>query len=178
METLTVDNTYGKALFDAASERGKIDEIGDEYKAVSEILKDNPLLRKLFLTPTVSATAKKEVARKIFSGRITDELVNFICVLIDKRRIGAWDGIGKQYEKFVWERDGLTKGIIYSVVPLDAKQMKSFQDKAGETLGKNVRLENRIDESLIGGVKIYVDNKLIDASVKSRLDVMKQRIRK
>ena len=177
METLTVDLTYGQALFDAAKDRGRIDETGEEYKAVSKVLADNPSLKKLFIIPTVSAADKKAVARSIFSGRISQELLNFICILIDKRRISAWDGIGKQYEKLVWERAGLTKGILYSVVPVDKGRLKAFEDKTAAVLEKSVKLENRIDKSLIGGVKIYVDGRLIDASVKSRLENMKQRIR-
>ena len=177
METLTVGNTYGQALFDAASDMGIVTELGEEYKAVSKVFADNPLLKKLFLVPTLSAKEKKEAAEKIFEGRISRELLNFICILIEKRRIGAWDAIGREYEKLVWERDGRTKGIIYSALPVDSERMKAFEKKTGESLGKEVILENRVDKKLIGGVKIYVDGKLIDASVKTRLENMKQRVR-
>ena len=177
MEKLTVDLTYGQALFDAAKDRGKIEKIGEELKAVSKTFADNPLLKKLFVVPTVPAEGKKAVAEKVFGGRISQELLNFICILIDKRRIASWDGIGRQYEKLVLERDGLTKGVLYTTVPIDKKQIKAFEEKTGAVLGKQVKLENRIDKSLIGGARIYVDGKLIDASVKSRLENMKQRIR-
>jgi ATP synthase F1 delta subunit len=177
METLTVDLTYGQALYDAASDRGKVDEIGTEYKAVSEIFDTNPALKKLFLIPTVTAAEKKAAARKIFGGRISQELVNFICILIDKRRISAWNSIGRQYEKLIWDRDGLTKGILYTALPIDAARLKAFEQKTGAALGKEVKLENRIDATLIGGARIYVDGKLIDASVKTRLENMKQRIK-
>jgi len=178
METLTVAHTYGQALFEAARDRGIVDEIGEEYKAVSLVFRDNPLLKKLFLVPTLSALEKKAAAKRIFEGRISQELLNFIFILVDKRRIGSWDSIGRQYEKLIWERDGLTKGILYTVLPVDAERLEAFERKAGAALGKNVRLENRIDKSLIGGAVIYVDGKLIDASVKSRLENMKHRIRK
>ena len=177
METLTVELTYAQALFDAARDRGKVDEIGEEYKGVAEVFKQNPDLKKLFTIPTLSAYEKKAVAQNVFDGRISRELLNFICILIDKRRIGAWDGIGRQYEKLVWDRDGLTRGVLYTAVPIGKKQLTALEEKAGAAIGKKVRLENHIDKSIIGGVKIYVDGKLIDASVKSRLESMKQRIR-
>jgi ATP synthase F1 delta subunit len=176
MEALTAYHTYGQALFDAARDVGRIDVIGEEYKAVRKVFSDNPALKKLFLVPTVPASKKKAVARNVFEGRISPELLNFICILIDKRRTGAFDGIGAEYERLVWERDGLTKGVLYSVLPVGGERLKAFEEKAGAALGKNVKLENRIDETLIGGVKIYVDGKLIDASVKSRLEHLKQRI--
>jgi len=177
MDSLTVDTTYGQALFDAAKSLGKTDEIGDEYKAVSEVFKQNPMLKRLFLVPTMSALEKKDVAKNIFEGRITQELLNFIYILIDKRRIGSWDGIGKHYEKLIWERDGVTKGTLYTALPIGEDRLKALEEKTGAMLGKAVKLDSRVDKSIIGGTKIYIDGKLIDASVKTRLEHMKQRIK-
>ena len=177
METLTVEITYAQALFDAALDCGKMDEIGEEFRGVTEVFRQNPELKKLFNVPTLSAYEKKSVAENIFSGRLPRELLNFICILIDKRRIGAWEGIGRQYEKLVWESSGLTMGIAYTVVPIGEKQLAALEEKTGDALSKRVKLENRIDKSIIGGVRIYADGKLIDASVKSRLENMKQRMR-
>jgi ATP synthase F1 delta subunit len=177
MDSLTVDNIYGQALFDVAKDRGITEEIGEEYKEVSRVFADNPLLKKLFLLPTLSALEKKDVAEKIFAGRISQELMGFICILIDRRRVNVWDDIGKHYAKLVWESNGLTKGVIYSVVPMDQDRIKAFEKKTGAETGKKVSLENRVDKSLIGGVRIYIDGKLIDASVKTRLEAMKQRMK-
>ena len=177
METLTVATTYGQALFDAAKDSDLIAVICDEYKAVSKVFEDNPLLKRLFLVPTLSAMEKRSVAGKIFEGRISRELLNFIYVLIDKRRIGAWEEIGRHYEKLVWERDGLTKGILYTALPAGPERVMAFEEKTGEALGKTVKLENRIDKSILGGAVIYVDGKLIDASLKSRLESMKHRMK-
>jgi len=177
MDSLTVDNVYGRALFDAAKERGKTALIGEEYKAVSRIFADNPLLKKLLLIPTVSNPAKRDAVRKIFGGHISEELLNFIFILIDKRRIGAWNDIGSFYEKLVLEHDGKTRGILYSALPLDEKRAKAIEAKTSNMIGKEVRLENRIDSSLVGGFRIYTDGKLIDASLKTRLNNMKKRIK-
>ena len=177
METLTVELTYAQALFDAARDCGRVDETLEEYKGLTEVFSQHPELKKLFIIPTLSAMEKTAVAKKVFKEHVSRELMNFICILIDKRRIGAWDGIEKQYEKLVWERDGLTKGVLYTAVPVDKARLKALEEKAGAAIGKQVKLENHIDKSIIGGAKIYVDGKLIDASVKTRLENMKQRIR-
>jgi len=176
MEKLTVDLTYGQALFDAAFDQGRIYEIWAEYKAISEIFAEYPMLKKLLSVPTVTELEKKDVAEKVFGGRITKELLNFIFILIDKHRVYAWDGIGNEYEKLVWKKEGHAKGIIYSAVPIEGEKLKAFELKTDAALNKRIQLENRIDKSLIAGVKIYVDGKLIDASVKTRLESMKQRI--
>jgi len=177
METLTIELTYGQALFDAAKERNMTGVISEEYKAVGEVFSDHPSLKKLFIVPTLSAPVKKAVAKTVFEGRISHEMLNFICILIDKGRVGIWDRIEKQYEKLVLESEGVTKGILYTIVPVDPERLSALEEKAGAALGKNVRLENRIDKSIIGGTVIYVDGKLIDASVRMRLENMKQRIK-
>ena len=177
MDSLTVDNTYGQALYEAAYEKGTVEEIAEEFNAVGKVFEDNPLLYRLFLIPIVSAMHKKEVAKNVFEGRISQEMLNFIYVLIDKRRVGAFENIRSYYEKFVWEADGLIKGIIYSAVPLEKEKVKAFEEKTGAALGTRVKLDSRVDKSLIGGAKIYIDGKLIDASVKTRLETMKQRMK-
>ena len=176
MDTLTVANTYSQALFDAASEDGVVNQIAAEYKEITKVFEDNPQLKRLFLIPMLSALEKKEIAVKIFEGNVSRIMLNYMFVVIDKRRIGAWEAIGRQYEKLVLAADGKTQGMLYSAIPLDKKRLKALEEKTGAALGLSVRLENRIDRSLIGGVKIYVDGKLIDASVKTRLEAMKQRI--
>jgi len=176
MEKLTVDLTYGQALFDAAMDRGKLYEIWAEYLAVMEVFSEYPLLKKLFCVPTITNREKKDAATKIFGKHISQELLNFIFILIDKRRMESWEGIDREYEKLVWKKEGHAKGILYSAVPIEGEKLKAFESKTDASIHKRVQLENRIDKSLIAGVRIYVDGKLIDASVKSRLENMKQRI--
>jgi ATP synthase F1 delta subunit len=174
MDSLTVDNAYGQAMFDAAQGLGTQSEVLAELQSVSSVFKDNPKLRRLFLLPTVSATSKRNVCRSVFGGQVSQIVQNFLLVLIDKRRVGSWNGIVRHYEKLMDDRDGFTKGILYSVVPVGGETLKEFEEKTGKAIGKEVRLENRIDKALIGGVRIYADGKLIDASVKTRLENMKQ----
>lgn len=176
MDELTIDSVYGQALFSAATDREKEDQIGEEYKAVTQVFSENPDLRKLFTFPTISAADKKKEVKNIFGGQISPELVNFICILIDKRHVFAWEGIGRYYDRLLDEKDGLTRGILYSVIPITGERLAEFEEKTSAAIGKKVKLENRIDESLIGGISIYIDGKLIDVSIKKRLEQLKQRI--
>ena len=174
MDSLTVDNAYGQAMFDAALGIGKQEDILKELQAVSDVFKNNPDLRKLFLLPTIAVAGKRDVCREVFKDRVSQLVQNFLLVLIDKHRIGAWNGIVRSYEKLIEDQEGFTKGILYSVVPIEGKTLKELEEKTGKAIGKEVRLENRIDKKLIGGVRVYADGKLIDASVKTRLESMKQ----
>ena len=86
MAELTVDLTYGTALMEAARELGKEDQILDEAQAVAQLIEEEPDLHKFINYPGVSADEKKEVLKNIFEGRICEELLNFLYILVDKRR--------------------------------------------------------------------------------------------
>lgn len=178
MDSLRIDTTYGSALYEVAEDTGKIDSILEDLKNISIVFEENPDLKKLFFIPTISLNEKKAVAKEVFSGRVETETLSFLQILLERRRIGAWDGIVKQFVKIKDGHDGVTKGIVYSVVPLTAENLAKLEEETGNNLSKKVKLENRIDEMLIGGIVIYIDGKLIDLSIKKRLESLKKAILK
>ena len=177
MAELTVDLTYGTALYQAAAEINKEKQILEEGRAVAGILKVEPEFEALLRSPAISAEEKKTALCNVFSGRLTQELVNFLCILIDKGRFIHFERILRVYGRLYDSREGIIKGTIYSVEPLDEGRIAEFEKQTGRLLGGNVVLENRTDKSLIGGVKILVNGKIIDASIRSRLNKIASEIR-
>ncbi|MDR3242840.1 MAG: ATP synthase F1 subunit delta, partial [Clostridiales Family XIII bacterium] len=145
MEALTVDAVYGSALFEAARDAGKTDSISEELRTVEKAFKEEPLFFELTATPNLTAAEKKESVRQVFEGRISAELMNFIFVMIDKRRMNRFFGAAKQYRLKIDENKGLSKGIIYSVNRLSDEQRARFETETGKLLGKRVELENKVD---------------------------------
>jgi ATP synthase F1 delta subunit len=124
-------------------------------------------------TPAIAAGTKKNVISKIFDGNICDELLNLLCILIDKRRTRRLPKIISAYKDLVNKKEGYSYGKILSVEPLSEERVRKFEEETGKLLKLNIKLENVAAPDLIGGVKIYVDGKIIDASVKSRLKDLK-----
>lgn len=177
MAELTVDLTYGTALYQAAAEINKEKQILEEGRAVAGILKAEPEFEALLRSPAIAAEEKKTALCNVFENRLTQELVNFLCILIDKGRFNHFERIIRVYEKLYDNREGIIKGTIYSVEPLNEGRLAEFEKQTGKLMGGNVSLENRIDKSLIGGVKILVDGKIIDASIRNRLNKIAAEIR-
>lgn len=177
MAELTVDMTYGSALFQAAQDIGKVDEMEDELSAVSDILGKNPEFASLIDDPTISAGEKKTVLKNVFDGRIMPELLNFMYVLVDKGRTRHFQRIVREYGKLRNQEEGFVAGTVYSVEPLDSGQIDRLQKETSKIINRKVKLENKIDPSLIGGVKILADGRLIDASLKKRLESLGESIR-
>ena len=174
MAELTVDKTYAKGLFLAAQEESKTNEIMQEAKELAALFDKEKQFFEFIRSPIVSGNEKKKVVRNVFEGQMSQEMINFLLVLIDKGRVGHLRRIVREYELLLHESLGFSKGVIYSVVPLSEAQLASFEEKTGNLIGKKVKLDNRIDQNLIGGVRIFVEGRLIDASVKKRLSDLKE----
>lgn len=174
---LEVAMTYAQALYDAAKDLNHVEEVQEEIIALDKIFKQEEGFRSIMRNPAVSRTQKKATVRNIFEGRVHEEVVNFLCILIDKNRYYDFHGIVREYRRLWDEEQGIGFGMIYSAVPLTEDQLRRFEEQAGKLLRKKIELHNRVDESLIGGVRLFVDGKMIDASISKKLERMAEQIR-
>ena len=177
MAQLIVDLTYGNALFQAAKEVGKTSLISEEAGEVLEILEREPSLLAFLNTPAIAAKEKKDVVAKIFEGRISSELLNLLYILIDKGRTRHFTKIISTYKDLINKEEGFSFGKILSVEPLSEDRLSSFEKETGKLLKLNVKLENFTAPDLIGGVKVFIDGKIIDASIAGRLNDLRSSIK-
>lgn len=169
-ELTNVGTVYGTALYQAACELGKKELILEEAKELIKLLKKEEELFAFLNTPVVSGVEKKEVVKNVFEQKISEELLNLLFVMIDKGRTRHLERAVKVYKELFDREEGFSYGKICSVKPLSAEQLKKFEEETGKLLKQNVKLENEVDTHLIGGVKILIDGKVIDASIRRRLD--------
>ena len=170
MAELAVDLTYGTALVEAAREVGKEDQILEEAQAVVQLIEDEPDLHQFINYPGVSADEKKEVLKNIFEGRICEELLNFIYILVDKRRTMNFERIIKVYKGLIEHEEGFSYGTVYTVKPLSDERLAELEEQTSKLLQMNVKLVNEIDPKLLAGFKILVEGKIIDASYRKKFD--------
>ncbi|MEG0519530.1 MAG: ATP synthase F1 subunit delta, partial [Bacteroidales bacterium] len=123
-----------------------------------------------FNAPTISAGDKKAVLKTVFQGKICEELLNLLYILVDKGRSPHYEKIYKAYRKIVNQAEGFSCGHVYSAAPLNTTQIETLEAQTGKLMGKTVRLKNETDASLIGGVKVLIDGKIFDASIRKRLE--------
>lgn len=169
MAELTVEMTYGEALYEASVEAGKAGEVLEEGFAVLEVIKNQPALGAFMAAPTIAAHKKKNVLKNIFNDRISEELLNLMFILVDRRRTRAFPKIMRYYKVLYEREDGFSYGQIVSATPLSEERIVKFEEETTKLISEKVKLENEVDPYLIGGVKIMVNGKLIDASLRSRL---------
>jgi len=176
MENLTVNSVYGIGLYEAVADTGMERQVCASLGEIESLFKENRELFDLLRVPTIAAEERKTIATDVFEGKIPAELLNFICVLIDKRRMDNFFGITRVYEKLVDEREGFIGGRLVTAAKITDKQLMRLEEETGKLLHKNVRLKDETDPSLLGGCRIYIDGRLIDASLKTKLIKLKEKL--
>ncbi len=172
MAKLTVAMTYSGALLEAAGELNQTKEVKSSLDELSRIFEENPEFFAFLKARNIRRADKKKVFVNTMSGQLCEAAMNFMLVLLDKDRVGRYRQIVTEYNRLLSKQEGCTYGTIVSAQPLNSEQLVRFEEEAGKLFGSKIKLESEVDESLIGGVKIYVEDKLLDASLKSRLQTL------
>ncbi len=177
MAELTVETAYAQALYDVAKDTGKEDTILSEITDIKNLLINNSEFFEFLKTPVIEQKNKKEAFEDIFVGLISKEMLHFMYILIDKRRISKFLKIADIYADLTNESKNISTGTIFSAVNLSDEQIEDFEEKVSRLIGKKVKLKNIKDTFIIGGVKIFVEGKIIDATIKKRLEDLGQNLK-
>lgn len=172
-----VSTTYGEALFELAVEEGKEDELLKEITAVMEILSENPDFSKLMNHPKILKEEKLEVLENVFKGRVSDELLGFLNLVITKGRYGEIDEILDFFILQVKSLKGIGIATVTTPSPLSDSQKKAIESKlTATTTYKTMEMHYEIDESLIGGMVIKIGDRVVDSSVRTKLDKLQREL--
>ena len=107
---------------------------------------------------------------KIFQGSLSQEVFNFMYILIDKRRESNILEIKKEYDKLYNEQKNIIKVVARTAVPMEDEAKIKLSKVLGEKLEKTIELSNQVDPSIMGGVVLRIEDKLIDGSLKGQLE--------
>lgn len=174
-----VSNVYGDALFELAMETGRLDEFLEEAKAVSEALKDNIQLSQMMDHPKISKDEKLECIESIFNGRVSKELVGLMRMMIEKNHFADMLDVLDYFVLRVYEEKNI--GIAYISTPMELTdaQKNDVEKRLLETTHYVSFIMNyNVDADLIGGMVIRIGDRIVDSSVKTKLDSLARELSK
>lgn len=174
MSTSIVANRYALALFKAAEEKGQIDAIQQELIEIKTVFQNNSALEELLHTPRLSNAKKKELLAQVLSG--ANQLVqNAIFVLLDKKRIEEVLNFVDEFTTIANDAAGVAEAKVYSVHALTEEETSAISAAFAAKIGKqSLRIENIIDASLIGGIRIQIGNQIFDSSLSGKLNRLRK----
>lgn len=169
-----VESRYAEALIEITEKNSSTDKVLKDFDALINLISNNSELSVFLENPQVQMSAKKKLIMDITGDSIDSNLLNLIMILIDKTRIKHVKGIYCEYKRFADERRDILNLKIISAVKLDDLQVDKIIEKYKKIYKKDlVNAVLQIDESLIGGIKVQIEDRVEDFSLKTRLDSLK-----
>lgn len=174
-----VDATYGNALFELAVELNKIDELYNETIALTDILRDEEELIKFLNHPHISKEEKAKVVKETFDGRCSDELAGLMDMVVRKNHAASLVAIFEYFIKLVKEEKKIGVVSITSAITLLDEQKSSIEKRILETTAyESLEAEYKVDKSLLGGLVIRIQDRVVDSSIKTKLDGLSKQLAK
>lgn len=172
-----VGDLYAQALLELADESGQTDAIAGQVADLAQLLRDEPDLRTLIETPAIKDADRGGVVQRVFEGRIADPLYKLLQVMNRKGRLGELPALTASFKKLLDQRNGVVPVDAWVAQAMDADTVQRVKSEIGQALGgKMIELEQHVDESLIGGLKVKIGDTLIDASVATQLRTIRTKL--
>jgi len=169
-----LDKRYALALYTVAEEKGKVEEYLNDLREVVSLMKNDAEFLKVIKSPQISTSQKKKMFIRIFKGRIDEDLLSFLLILIEKDRILFTEQKLKEMEKINLERNNTLLVEVKTVIPLRDSERETLRMKLYKMYDKKIIFEEKLDKNVIGGVYIRVGDDVIDGTIKSKLEDMKK----
>ncbi|MBR1866156.1 MAG: ATP synthase F1 subunit delta [Lachnospiraceae bacterium] len=165
-----VSITYGSALFEVAVENNALDTILEEVLFVKQTFLENEALGKLLLHPNVEKEEKIRVIEQIYKGKISDEITGLMTMLVTKGHLKEFVPVFDYVIQAIKEEKGIGVAYISSAVQLKQEQKNRIEQKLLETT-KYQEIEGiyQVDETLIGGLVIRIQDTVVDSSLKTQI---------
>jgi len=165
-----VAEPYAQALMSLAQARGLASEVGEDMRALSSLLAESAELRAFLGNPTIEPGDKKAVLRRIAGDRASETLLNFLQLLVDKRRIIFLAAIAEQYLALLRVRNETVLAEVASARELTEEQRRDIASRVRAFANaRDVELQTRVDPNLLGGAVIKIGSQVLDLSLRGQL---------
>ena len=169
LDKFTVGKRYGKALFELAMEEQRLTEVYQELMTLRQIYQEIPTFGQIVTDNRLDLHEKRQLVDQLLKG--------FLEIVYEYDRMDDLLLIIDEYERRYDEYQGLVLGTITTAVALSAEQKSKIEKQIADKLGyKQAQLKETVDPTILGGVIVEANHQVIDGSIKSQLDYLRQKI--
>ena len=174
----SVARRYARALLSLGLDEGRFEQYGEELESVVQAMKQSPELGFLLVNPGYTQQqrhgAVDAVAKVLKLSPLT---ANFLRLLVDRQRVGDIEQIARVYRALVDQQAGRIRATVTSAGPLSDQDLVRLREAIGRMTGRSIVLESKTDSSLIGGVVAQVGPTMLDGSLRTQLERMRQELK-
>lgn len=173
MTTSESIGTYARVLFELAAASDSVDSVDAGMRTVVETVRGSVELRDALADESITPEKKREIVRDLFSGSMAPEAVAIASLAIERGLVASLGDIVARFGEIAEAERGIVAADITTAIPLNEALRASLTEKLAAALGRPVTLRERVDESILGGIRISVAGRVLDGSLSSQLDAMR-----
>lgn len=162
--------TYGAALYDLAKEEGVSETVLTQMETVAAVLAENPDYIRLVSSVALKKAERCAIVDEAFAGRVHPYLLNFLKILCENETMKEFSGCCEEYRARYNDDNGILEAVAVSAVPMTAEQRERLCAKLAQTTGKTIRLTEKIDPAVIGGMRVEAAGMSYDGTVSGRIE--------
>ncbi len=167
---------YAAALFGLAEAEGRLEEIMKELGETAELTQKHPEISYLLMNTTIAREEKEDFLEKILPQKTSSLLLNFLKVLIKKRRFQDFSLIREEFHKFYENKKGIQRVRVQTTVSLNEKMQDKLRRALEKKLKKDILLETEVHPEILGGMVLDFEGTQIDGSFRTALHELKQKL--
>jgi F-type H+-transporting ATPase subunit delta len=171
----TAARRYAEAAFEIALRDKTVDAWRRELDAAAEALAD-PAIADAVRNPSIPTTVREDAVRKGLASSVSAPVLNLIVFMIRRGRIDNLGQVAAEFRRLVDERNGIVHATATSALPLDKAELSALTARLEQMTGGTVELDVETDPSLLGGLVVRVGDRLIDGSVRGRLERLRAQL--
>jgi len=172
----TVARSYAEALFDLGQRHDMLEAFANALNVVNGLLETQPEIREFLQAPTVEPERKKRVLKEAFRGRTPALFLNFLLLVVDKGRQRLLPEIGREYHALLDEHLGRMHVQVTVAREPDERMEEEIAAALSSMLSRTVVPHFRVDPRILGGMVVRYDDRVLDGSLRSRLNSLRRQL--
>ena len=172
-----VASRYARALYSISLDNKKLEEVEKQAKEILDVLSASDDLIALLSNEFLSIEERQGVARQVLKG-VDEDILALIDIIIKNHRVKYLKDVMEAFVSDANSYQGVKEGLIYSSVPLDKNTISRIEKAISKKEGITIYLKPIVDQNLIGGVRVLINDHIYDSSIVSQIERMKRKILK
>ncbi len=173
-----VGSVYGESLYELAKDENVSDEIGTQLAVLCQSFRQEPDFIRLLSTPNLAKAERCQVLDESFRGSIHPYVLNFLKILTEKGYMRHFSDCCDAFTRRYDQDNGILRVTAVTAVALSPEQSEKLTKKLSQITCKDVKLHNKIDPAVLGGVRLDYDGQRLDDTVSNRMETIRELLKK
>jgi F-type H+-transporting ATPase subunit delta len=166
---------YAEAIFEIADRDGNVETWLEQLQTIASVVSDESIVRGLE-DPNVPIERRLAALAGAVGSGMVPQMSNLLPLIVRRRRVGMLPQIAREFRRLYNKKAGIVEATAVSAAPLDEHELTALRSRLEQMTGARIELDTRVDPSLLGGIQVRLGDRLIDGSVRGRLERLRNRL--